>query len=47
MVEVMTVPDAWEQTLHILMPALGSPAGPKIRELVQQMHAEGRHDRAT
>jgi transcriptional regulator with XRE-family HTH domain len=46
-VETMAVPDAWEQTLHIMMPKLGSPAGPKIRSLVQEMHGARRHDRAT
>jgi transcriptional regulator with XRE-family HTH domain len=46
-VETMAVPDAWEQTLHIMMPKLGSPAGPKIRSLVQEMHGARRHERAT
>jgi transcriptional regulator with XRE-family HTH domain len=46
-VETMAVPDAWEQTLHIMMPELGSPAGPRIRSLVQEMRGVRRHERAT
>lgn len=46
-VEVMAVPDAWEQTLHIMMPKLGSPAGAKIRSLAQARRGVPMYERAT